>query len=254
MSVSFGFYNSVDGDRIYDATDMSKIFDGIIKDGVFDSIGTALQVSAGSGMEVNVGIGRAWFDHTWTYNDAILPLEVSEAEFALRRIDAVVLEVDSSDTVRANTIKMVKGPVGATPSKPAMLNTATVHQHALAYITVNAGVTSISQSNIENAIGTSETPYVTGVLETVSVDNLIAQWQAQFNEQITSNDNEFNTWFEHLQDELDENQAGNLQNQIDDLSETIDGLPLTEITLGGTAVNVAMTLNGTKLSIVTTNV
>ena len=39
MTVSYGFYNSLNGDRKYNARHMSMIFDGIIRDGVFMSIG-----------------------------------------------------------------------------------------------------------------------------------------------------------------------------------------------------------------------
>lgn len=93
MSVTYGFYNSLNGDRKYDSAQMSSIFDGLIVDGIFASIGTAFAVRAAGGLTVNVGIGRAWFDHTWTLNDSILPLEAPEAEVLLDRIDAVVLEV-----------------------------------------------------------------------------------------------------------------------------------------------------------------
>ena len=34
MSVTYGFYNSLNGDRRYDANQMSAIFDGLIIDGV----------------------------------------------------------------------------------------------------------------------------------------------------------------------------------------------------------------------------
>ena len=44
MSVTYGFYNSINGDRKYNALEMSSIFDGIIVDGVYMSIGDALNV------------------------------------------------------------------------------------------------------------------------------------------------------------------------------------------------------------------
>lgn len=203
MSISYGFYNSVNHDRVYDALDMSRIFDGIINDGVFMNIGTAFAVTKGEGMSVNVGIGRAWFDHTWTFNDAILPLEIDEAELALTRIDAVVLEVDSSDAVRANTIKVITGPVGATPSKPALVNTATVHQHALAYITIDPGDTEIKQANIATAVGTTETPFITGILETLSIDVLMLQWAGEFNEWFATKQSEFDEYEGDIQDAFD---------------------------------------------------
>ena len=55
MSVTYGFYNSINGDRKYNALEMSSIFDGIIVDGVYMSIGDALNVKSSGGME----IGRA---------------------------------------------------------------------------------------------------------------------------------------------------------------------------------------------------
>ena len=76
MSVTFGFYNSKEGDRRYDAIQMSSIFDGIIQDGILQHVGTAMVVKESEAMIINVGVGRAWFNHTWTLNDALLPLVV----------------------------------------------------------------------------------------------------------------------------------------------------------------------------------
>lgn len=97
MSVTFGFYNSKEGDRRYDAIQMSSIFDGIIQDGILQHVGTAMVVKESEAMIINVGVGRAWFNHTWTLNDALLPLVVPQSEILLNRYDAVVLEVDSRE-------------------------------------------------------------------------------------------------------------------------------------------------------------
>lgn len=119
---------------------MSSIFDGVIRDGVLQHVGTALIVKESEDMIVNVGIGRAWFNHTWTLNDALLPITVPQSEVLLNRYDAVVLEVDSRESVRANTIKIVKGTPASTPAKPAMIKTNDRWQYPLAYIYVRAGV------------------------------------------------------------------------------------------------------------------
>lgn len=180
MSVTYGFYNSKNKDRRYDAIQMSSIFDGIIRDGILQHVGTAMMVKESTGMMVNVGIGRAWFNHTWTLNDALLPLTVPQSEVILNRIDAVILEVDSRESVRANTIKIVKGTPATNPVKPSMIKTNDRWQYPLAYIRVNSGVTSIRQENITNAVGTSECPFVTAPLEKMSIDALVAQWKDQW--------------------------------------------------------------------------
>lgn len=235
MSVTYGFYNSKDGDRKYNATQMSSIFDGIIRDGVLQHYGTALMVEESEGMVINVGIGRAWFNHTWTLNDALLPLTVSLSELILHRIDAVVLEVDAREVVRANSIKVVKGTPSSEPIRPSMIQTHDRWQYPLAYIRVNAGVSSIRQADITNCVGTSECPFVTAPLEKMSIDALVAQWEDQwktFYESQTSDMESTNTlwksqweeYFDNMRNILDEDTAANLANQIIDLQERMENL------------------------------
>lgn len=100
MAFTCGFFNSENGDRKYNAEQMSAIFDGIIADGVFTTIGDHMAVSAGTGMQVLVGTGKAWFDHTWNVNDAAYPLAIAASDVTLSRIDAIVLETNHSDSVR----------------------------------------------------------------------------------------------------------------------------------------------------------
>lgn len=38
MAFTFGFYNSLNGDRKYNAEQVSSIFDGLISDGVYDTM------------------------------------------------------------------------------------------------------------------------------------------------------------------------------------------------------------------------
>lgn len=248
MSFTYGFYNSVNGDRMYDASQFGSIFDGVINDGVYMSQGNHFAVNAGSGMNITVGTGRAWFNHTWCLNDSLYPLNISAADLIDPRIDAVVIEVNRDSNVRANSIKMVVGTPGETPRKPAMVHTEFVDQYPLAYVRVPAQATSITQANIENAVGTSATPFVTGVIQTMNIDTLIAQWQAQWQEYIVAREEAmdswtdaekasfqsweqdtkdeidlwyqnqqtaFETWFEGIRGILDEDVAGHLQNEID---------------------------------------
>lgn len=182
MSVTFGFYNSVNHDRRYNALQMSSIFDGIIKDGIFMSIGTAMVVKAASGMTVNVGEGRAWFDHTWTLNDSELPVELEASELILNRIDTIVLDVDHRDSVRANYIIAVKGTPATNPVAPTLVKSTDHNQYPLCNIYVKAGATEITQSNITNLVGTGSCPFITGILETVNIEDLVSQWEAQWNE------------------------------------------------------------------------
>lgn len=194
MSFASGFFNSVDHDRLYDATDISRLFDGLIRDGIFASIGDCFVVKQSNQMNVTVGTGRAWFNHTWSYNDALYPVTIPPSEILMDRIDAIVLEINSVEAVRANSIKLIKGTPSSTPTKPALTNTKEVHQYPLAYVKVGKEVTSIRQADIENCVGTSVCPFVTGILEVISIEQLIPQWKDILNRFVEENTANFNTW------------------------------------------------------------
>lgn len=218
MSVSSGFFNSLNGDRKYNAAQMSAIFDGLIIDGVFASIGTAFAVKAAGGLTVNVGIGKAWFDHTWTVNDSILPMTAPEAEVLLDRIDAVVLEVNGTESVRENTIKFVKGNPSSAPSRPTLTNEGIVHQYPLCYIYRKYGTAVINQADITPMVGTESTPFVTGILQTISLDELLGKWQDELDrftdarsqevdDWIAQEESDFTAWFNKMKADLQQEQT-----------------------------------------------
>lgn len=239
--VTFGFYNSLNGDRKYNAEQMSSIFNGIINDGVFMSIGDHFSVTASEGMTVVVGSGRAWFDSTWTYNDAPLPIEIDASDPVMDRIDLIVLEVNKEEAVRSNSIKVVKGIPSTSPAPKDLLKTEFVTQYALAQINILNGRLQIRAEDITNKVGTSGTPFVTGILQTISIDSLVSQWEGEFNawfedldeestNLITTYNNqlqafydakttEFETWFEGIQDIFDQADIGVLINKIDELAK-----------------------------------
>lgn len=262
MSVSSGFFNSLNGDRKYNAAQMSAIFDGLIIDGVFASIGTAFAVKAAGGLTVNVGVGKAWFNHTWTVNDSILPMTAPEAEVLLDRIDAVVLEVNGMKSVRDNTIKFVKGNPSSAPSRPTLTNEGNVHQYPLCYIYRKYGTAVINQADITPMVGTESTPFVTGILQTISLDELLGKWQDELDQFVKDETADFDSdyqqlkrnmeaaaavltewtkgeqqtfldWFESMRNQLSTDAAGNLQLQLDKMKlESI----LTNGFSGGTKV------------------
>ena len=237
MSVTYGFYNSLNGDRKYNAEQVSSIFDGIVMDGILQSVGNKMVVKAMDtpNLQVKVLTGRAWFNHTWILNDATLALTIPTPEKLLNRYDAVVIEVNSSSDVRANTIKIISGTPARSPAKPTMASTTTLHQYPLAYIYVAADVTAITQANITNCVGTSACPYVTAPLESVSVDELYAQWDAEWSEWETNTKNdfdnwqttekaEFDAWFNNIKGTLSGDVAADLTQRVIAIETELDGL------------------------------
>ena len=100
MAFTYGFYNSSSGDRKYTADQVSQIFDGIINDGIYVTIGNALAVQPATGMNIKVCSGRAWFNHTWSYNSTDYLLTIATPDLTYSRYDAVVLEVNAGSSTR----------------------------------------------------------------------------------------------------------------------------------------------------------
>lgn len=203
MSLTCGFYNSIDHDRKYNAEQFGSIYDGVINDGIFANIGTCFVVNAQSGNTVTIGIGRAWFNGTWTLNDSLLPIEMPASPVGQNRIDAIVLEVNTSESVRDNAIKVVQGIAAATPARPTLVDTEFVHQHVLAYVYRAANASTIYQANITNMVGTDETPFVTGILQVVSLDQLLGQWRSELDLFVEGQEAEFSAWSQNKRIEFE---------------------------------------------------
>ncbi len=227
MSISSGFYNSLNHDRKYFTTDFARLFDGIIRDGIFSTIGTCFIVEAYEGLTVNVGVGLAWFNHSWTYNDAILPIDGIQSEVLLDRIDALVLESNGEDSVRDNDIFFIKGTPSSTPQRPSLIHTKLVDQRPLCYIHRRAGIDEIRQADISNMVGTDECPFVSGILQTISIDQVLPQWRDELDRFIESEETRWSVLFEALKESILANKEA-LDNWIDteerEYAEHLDNL------------------------------
>lgn len=251
MSITSGFFNSLGGDRRYNAEQLSSIFNGVINDGVFSNIGTAFAVTTRTGNTVNVGLGRAWFDSVWVLNDALAPITLPESELVLDRIDAIVFDINKTDAVRKGDIVVKQGTPSSSPSRPTMANEDRHKQYPIAYIKRPAGSTSITTANITNVVGTSACPFITGILQVQSIDANIAQWQAQWESWFAANtlaDEQrlsawiaekqlaFEAWFGNLQVILDGDVATHLANEILNIKEKFNTL-VKEYTIYDTLID-----------------
>lgn len=180
MAFTYGFYNSINHDRRYDAIQMSSIFDGIIEDGIFMTIGDHFNVTANNSMTLTVGTGRAWFNHTWSLNDAKMLITLPVSDLILTRYDAIVIEVNSRQEYRENSIKVVQGTPASNPVYPTLMHTTEVNQYPLAYVKVAGGASIIRQADVTNMVGKDDCPYVTGPLKSISIETMVAQWEDQW--------------------------------------------------------------------------
>lgn len=140
------FFNSLNGDRQYQADDFVSYFKELVTNGVFkDSSELNLKVQAYSGMKVRVNKGAAIINGYRYLNDANLDLTIEASDNINPRIDLIVLRLDIVN--REITAVIKKGTPGSVPVKPTLI-TDSVVEIALASVRVNAGAVSITTSNI----------------------------------------------------------------------------------------------------------
>ncbi len=142
MAVTYGFFNSVNGDRKYNAEQMSEYFRGIINEGVYQHLDGGLAVTAGTGLDVNVAAGRAIIQNRWIQNSAAMSLTIAAASETYARKDAVVIRLNWSS--RAISIAVKTGTPAASPVAPSMTRNSTTYEMALAYVNVAANATSVT--------------------------------------------------------------------------------------------------------------
>lgn len=204
MAWESGFFNSVNGDRLYNAEQMSKVFDGLISDGVYESVGNKLAVEPNSGMTIQIDTGRGWFDKKWVENNTPYTLTLESADVTLNRYCAVCIKVDNTDAVRSATPYLKYSEFATAAVKPTMTRTDTVKEYCLAYVYIPANTTTITASLIEDTRGNNDLcGWVTGLIEQLSTTTLFSQWQSIFD-----------NWFKNLGDLINENTETMLVNAL----------------------------------------
>lgn len=269
MTFRSGFWNSIDGDRTYSAEDMAIPFDGIITEGVFANWGDAFKVTVTDERTVSVGSGKAWLSNKWIQNDSVYQVPINVSDYASStepRVVVVCLDLKVEPYYRF--AKFIIEEQRYYESYVAMLNAITdrkTGRNTLPLFAINfaAGDSSIQQSSITNLIGTSWCPYVTAPVQTVTVDDIRGKWDASYkalmndivgnartkaNEAESNFEASFNTWFLTLKNQLNTNQAANLQNQITSLTNQLNKLVTT-----GTVENTVQFYSGGNLVDFTTS-
>lgn len=210
MAITYGFFNSVNGDRVYNADQMSEYFNGLVSDGVYEEVGDGLQVVPHSGMTVNVSTGRAIVRSKWLENDAALTVDITQAHPTLNRYTAVIIRLDVTN--REITITTKDGTAAASPAKPSMTDNVTTKELCLAYVYIKAGATSITAANIQDMRSSSKCGWVTGLVKQVDTSTLFDQYTAAYEENLADMQDweayqkaQFEAWFETLTEQLQVN-------------------------------------------------
>lgn len=265
MAEQSSFFNAIINngvpDRTYKAEVFARFFSSFIGNGVFPNPATNLQVvGLDNNMTVRVKAGLGWINGYFYENTDDLVLSVDNADGVLNRIDRVVLRLDFFN--REIRLYIKKGTFATNPIPSVITRDADVYELAIADIRVNAGVISITQSNITDLrLNTELCGIVKGTIEEIDTSEIYSQIQTHMQETGLEMNawveeakdfftNEFNTWFDTIKGALDGDVAGNLLNEINKLKEAIEGMELTSTKVtrpGGKTVEESIAANETSI-------
>ena len=229
MAVTSGFFNSINGDRKYNARQIGMYLGKIIRSGVFSNPSTNLQVTAAGGMAVQVWPGRGMANCHWIDNDSMYTVILDDADLILDRIDAVVMRLDESDDAREVSVAVKKGSPASSPEAPAMERTEKVEEYCLAQIYVpkikDDGTQEILQANItDTRADTDVCGWVTSLIEQVDTHTLFLQWQDAYQRYYDESTEAFETWLDGIKAQLGKDVVSTILNQIDGLVKRADGI------------------------------
>lgn len=195
------------GDRVYSDADFAKFFSAWFVNGVFINVGSGLQLldSVAGGMRITLKSGAANINGRVYYLNTDTDFTVPVASPVQDRTDSVTVKLDLTN--RTMNVIYKQGDTSVTRNN-------SVYELQLATIFVAKNISEITQSMITDMRTSKNVCGLASPNDPIDVDSFITQFKALFDKQLTDNNNAFTSWFDNLKNELDSNQATNLQNQI----------------------------------------
>lgn len=141
----YGFFSSINEDRLYTASDFTSYFNLFLDNGIFDLHFGALKVTANNTLEITVNEGVMWINgHVYELTEP--KILTVEPEANLSRRDRVIVVLDHVNREIRAEIK--KGEPSDSPEYPLLQRDEDKYEMCIAQYQVNKGVTAIQQSDI----------------------------------------------------------------------------------------------------------
>lgn len=157
-------------DRAVDSAFLRKVFAQYFSNGVFYKPTSALQVVAGTGMQIKVHPGVCHIEGAIGIEENERTLVVQAAE-SLDRIDTVVARLDLTLAVRSIELYIVKGQAATNPQPPTLTRDATTWELGLANLRIAKNASAISQQYItDTRLDTSRCGMVAQTIGTLDTE------------------------------------------------------------------------------------
>lgn len=252
------------GEPIYDRAISSKPLKSLISKlfttGIMPNPSNNLLVEAGEGMTVVVNPGFAIIEGGLKLETESTTLAVQAASENYSRIDSVILRWDENDDVRTCNFYVLQGTPSQTPVRPTLVREGSIYDIALCDIIIPANSTQItneritdtryeaSRCGVVSSISEFDTTFIYNQIQAdltnfqtnaeadfstwtseqqIAYETFIQDTEIEFGSWEDTQKQAFLDWFATIQDILDGDTAGHLQNEIDALDERATTLEST---------------------------
>lgn len=149
MAFTFGFFNSKNLDRTYTAENFCDYLGSIICNGIQDTYGKCFSLTAASsGLKVTLGSGKAWIDGHYFINDSNYSIDLSGfQDESLPRYVAIVITLDTSESVRSVKLDMIPGTPAENPKLPEIPRDEYRTSLLLYGVRLNVGATKLTSAD-----------------------------------------------------------------------------------------------------------
>lgn len=218
-------------DRAADARVLRETFAKFFSDGVFPSPGTALAISKGKGLSVDIAPGAAVLNGAMGgVYDAPLNVVLDSEPPKGKVCYGIMLRYDNRRTHRGLFVRVAKSEPGPSPTPPEPESGPDVRELRLGHATVPSGASDLSGATLVNEKGLACCPYA-APFEEIDMEAVVIDARAEATKALHKFGADADASMARLQESIRENMeliesaldgtaAGHLQSQIDDLAES----------------------------------
>lgn len=214
MAEYSGFFNAKEletggYDREYDAEQFADYFSRFISNGVFGNPANNLQVVYSNSSEkpfnVTIKKGSAFIEGYWYELTEDMEVEIPANTQATQAMHTICCTLDKQE--RKVYVRLKENVVSDLPER-----TENVFDLVLSRIIVQSNASKLNASDMTDRRANNDyCGFVVGLVSQIDTTDLFNQYDSAFNE-----------WFQKMKDQLTEDAAGNLQNQIDAIKTDVE--------------------------------
>ena len=207
FAIKGGFFDSINGDRLYSADEMNRPYKRVISEGIFatpqGTPSTDLQVvTANNGMNIIIKKGEGLLGGKWFENQSDIAFTVPSNTEIVPRRDSVIIQMDKRQSGRVPNVVYRTGTASSNPMPPDINTIENIVEKRVANIYVAASAVYIGQDAITDLRGSSECPWITSLIQQVDTSQLYNQWQAAYAKYYADETAAFNAFMETLTQQL----------------------------------------------------